>query len=64
MRVLANSDGVEVDVIIELRDVRWAASLEQIAHLIAVPKQTNIDFKQHAKKQVLHSAVARGKVVI
>lgn len=24
----------------------------------------NIDFKQHAKKQVLHSAVARGKVVI
>lgn len=64
MWILADPDGLRVDVVIELCDGRWAALLEQTAHLLAASKQTNIDFKQHAKKQVFHSAVARSKVVI
>lgn len=63
-RILVDSDGLEADVIIKLHDGRWTALLEQIASRLTVSKQTNIGFKQHAKKQVLHSAVARGKVII
>lgn len=64
MRILIDSDGLEVDVIIELCDGRRTALLEQITSRLTVSKQTNVGFKQDAKKQVLHSVVARGKVVI